>query len=379
MSNLLSRFLWWLMKPWVLIILLLAIAAPAAAQVSGPSFVFVAGTIINPDEVNSNFTDIYDAALNRFGGTVEGHLLWSPDGTFDIGASGTSRPRDLFLQRDATIGGGLTANAIATVGTMTVGSTLAVTGATTLSAALGGTSATFSGTVTGNLFSGSGASLTSIPESAITDGAILARVGSAETISGLWAFGNTGTTTFAGSVTLANTRGLYIDNSVGTDIRVAEITASNQLNIGTDDSSGMNNTVLSAGQGIRFRTNSAERTFIDAAGTLTHAYALALTGVISPAALASGNNNDYAPTGFSTAYVVRLTANAGGSTLTGLAGGAAGRDIVLCHVGGGTITIPAEDGLSSAANRFVFSTNLSGGSCSRFIYDGTSARWRFVN
>jgi hypothetical protein len=45
-----------------------------------------------------------------------------------------------------------------------------------------------SGTVTAATFSGSGASLTSIPETAITDGSILARVAAGETISGQWSF-----------------------------------------------------------------------------------------------------------------------------------------------------------------------------------------------
>lgn len=58
---------------------------------------------------------------------------------------------------------------------------------------------TSTGTVTGNLFSGSGASLTSIPETAITDGALLARVAAAETISGAWSFTSAGT-----AITLTN-------------------------------------------------------------------------------------------------------------------------------------------------------------------------------
>jgi hypothetical protein len=44
------------------------------------------------------------------------------------------------------------------------------------------------GTVTATTFSGSGASLTNIPETAITDGALLARVGDTETITGSWTF-----------------------------------------------------------------------------------------------------------------------------------------------------------------------------------------------
>src|SRR3990172_4550481 len=54
------------------------------------------------------------------------------DATYDIGASGATRPRDLFLSRNAVVGG-----------------TLEVTGATTLSAALTYGGVTLSNAVTG--------------------------------------------------------------------------------------------------------------------------------------------------------------------------------------------------------------------------------------
>lgn len=41
------------------------------------------------------------------GGTLTGSLLFSPDNTYDIGASGATRPRDLWLGRNAAIGGTL--------------------------------------------------------------------------------------------------------------------------------------------------------------------------------------------------------------------------------------------------------------------------------
>lgn len=134
--------------------LLLVLTSAAHAQVSGPAFVFGTGTVINATEVNTDLSTIYTNALNRFSGVMAGALTFSPDNTFDIGASLATRPRDLFLGRNATIGG-----------------TLAVTGAVT-----------FGGAVT---FSG-GAS--SIPETAITDGTILARVAGTETITGPWTF-----------------------------------------------------------------------------------------------------------------------------------------------------------------------------------------------
>jgi hypothetical protein len=54
------------------------------------------------------------------------HDLKFTDATYDIGKSGATRPRDLFLSRNATIGG-----TVAVTGAATLSSTLAVTGAIT--------------------------------------------------------------------------------------------------------------------------------------------------------------------------------------------------------------------------------------------------------
>lgn len=103
-----------------------------------------------------------------------------------------------------------------------------------------------------------------------------------------------------------------------------------------------------------------------------------LTGVISPSALSAGNNNDYAPTGFSTCNVVRLTPNASGSAITGLAGGVAGRVVNLVNLGSALITLEVESASSTAANRFAIpaQTPISAGNGQRLWYDGTSSRWR---
>lgn len=70
---------------------------------------------------------VFDWSATRLQmGTI--HLTWAFDNTKDIGASGASRPRDLFLGRNAAIGG-------------TLGVTGAVTLTTALTAANGGTGA----------------------------------------------------------------------------------------------------------------------------------------------------------------------------------------------------------------------------------------------
>lgn len=63
--------------------------------------------------------------------TMTGHLLFSADNTYDIGASGATRPRDLFLGRNATIGGTLGVTGAATFSSTVATGALTVTGAIT--------------------------------------------------------------------------------------------------------------------------------------------------------------------------------------------------------------------------------------------------------
>lgn len=100
------------------------------------------------------------------------------------------------------------------------------------------------------------------------------------------------------------------------------------------------------------------------------------TGVITPTAL-SGNTNDWAPTSFSTAYKVRASASAT-YNLTGIAGGATGREIILENVGTFNITLTSNDAGSTAANRFLFARPLILGpnEVVALSYDGTASGWR---
>jgi len=89
-------------KLLLVLALLVGLALPAEAQIT-PTYTFSAGTTILSAEVNANFALLANA-LNRTGGTMTGHLLFT-DATYDIGASGATRPRDLHLSRNAVIPG----------------------------------------------------------------------------------------------------------------------------------------------------------------------------------------------------------------------------------------------------------------------------------
>lgn len=83
---------------------------------------------LNPGDTIQD-TDIeaaYDEVAAIEGGLINGlaHDLKFTDATYDIGKSGATRPRDLFLSRNATVGGTL-----GVTGAATLASTLAVTGA----------------------------------------------------------------------------------------------------------------------------------------------------------------------------------------------------------------------------------------------------------
>ena len=71
--------------------------------------------------------------------TITSNLIFT-DNTYDIGASGATRPRDLFLSRNAVMGGTL-----GVTGATTLSSTLGVTGLITASGGVSGTTGTFSG------------------------------------------------------------------------------------------------------------------------------------------------------------------------------------------------------------------------------------------
>jgi len=114
--------------------------------------------------------------------------------------------------------------------------------------------------------------------------------------------------------------------------------------------------------------------------TVVHGASVTFAGTISPAAIGA-NQNDYNPTGWSTANVVRLSTS-GGTTrdIQGASAGASGELKWLVNLGPDLIRLQHENAGSSAANRFLLTSGttfgiLLNGVCG-IIYDGTSSRWR---
>lgn len=105
---------------------------------------------------------------------------------------------------------------------------------------------------------------------------------------------------------------------------------------------------------------------------------LTFSGVISPAQLVA-NTNDWAPTGFADAVIIRADTDAS-RNLTGLTGGASGRFAIIMNVGANNLVLKAEDTNSSASNRFGMSADLtlSTKQMAILVYDNTSSRWRIA-
>jgi hypothetical protein len=104
---------------------------------------------------------------------------------------------------------------------------------------------------------------------------------------------------------------------------------------------------------------------------------VAFTGIITPTALSS-TTNDWAPTGLSTASVIRASSSVD-VTITGLSAQPSGVTIFLQNVGSNLLTLADSSGSSSAANQFSFggADVVLGPSYGLVLrYDGTSSRWR---
>lgn len=105
---------------------------------------------------------------------------------------------------------------------------------------------------------------------------------------------------------------------------------------------------------------------------------VAFTGDISPSQI-TANQDDYNPTGLSTASVLRLSTDAS-RNITGLQGGADGRIIIIHNVGSFNIVLTDSDAASTAAYRFALQADMTilPDWAIMLQYDSTSSRWRAI-
>jgi len=105
---------------------------------------------------------------------------------------------------------------------------------------------------------------------------------------------------------------------------------------------------------------------------------LTLSGVVSPSQI-TGNQNNYSPTGLANASTLRLTTDAS-RTLTGLAGGAKGRVMIVENVAANPIVLANQSASSTAANRFLLGADVAIPADRSVVlrYDATTSRWRLV-
>ena len=104
------------------------------------------------------------------------------------------------------------------------------------------------------------------------------------------------------------------------------------------------------------------------------------TVVVSPSSIGS-NQNDYNPTSFDSATILRLTSSAS-YNITGFNAAPAALQKKIINVGSNNITITNQDVLSIAANRIIIpggsNITMLGDDSVDLFYDVASSRWRVV-
>lgn len=174
---------------------------------------------------------------------------------------------------------------------------------------------------------------------------------------------------------------LHIRPSAGKKgyITLAEDTIADRWSIGTENGDSK----LYFRSGVYTDTVDAS---LDSDGTLTHAGAMVHTGAQN--ATTGDSTNEITLT--STTYMLRITTGgtATNDDIAGFIGGTAGRELAVCWVSQpgstGTLRFMSENVAATAANRLKLYTDplsMSGflESCIKFIYDGTTSRWRLLN
>jgi hypothetical protein len=405
-------------------------AVPASAQVAGPPFVFTFGTVANPDEVNTNFSTIYSLALNRGGGTMTGtltarDLVPTTHDLYDIGANGT-RFQDLFLSGAATIAGTVTAGGFSGPGGSLTGLNASeLTSGTLPSGRLSGTysnALTFSAapTFSAGFTSGSSGTITAV---AVGQTALSVK-GSSDQNRSIVVFTNNAASTEQARLDVSSSGFLLGTGSSGTtrfSITSAGTATFAQPALGawtqfTGTSASQPGMLVSItdqpadGKNWLFRTSGnvfGLITLTDALGAgsaaidFTRTGAQVTTATYGPASGLSGGHifqggginytsvssvsvsadqNDWNPSGLSTAYLLRADPAGVSRAIHGIVAQTAGRELIVCNVGtSGLLNFQTESVSASASNRIVSGAGIGPAGCATFWYDSTSSRWRIVN
>lgn len=182
-------------------------------------------------------------------------------------------------------------------------------------------------------------------------------------------------TRIAGVATVfSNAASLGVTFSARGPAGTGDVSAS--VNFGTDNvivrSDGVNKNIQATGISVDDSNNLSGVAGISNTGAFT------LSGIISPAQITADQDN-YAPTGYATATVFRLSSGAS-RNITGFAAGSAGQVVIWHNVGAQNIVLKDESASSTAANRFALTADLTLAADAVAIlqYDGTSSRWRAV-
>ena len=169
-------------------------------------------------------------------------------------------------------------------------------------------------------------------------------------------------------------------------LRKLDNTATNFLN-------GQGGWTVPAGSGITALTGDTTGSGSGSVATTTvkASTTWALTGDISP--LLTASQNDYSPTDLATASVIRITSDEGGAwNITGLAGGADGRIVVIINAGAsvtGDFSLEHESTSSTAGNRLLLfqdhyaadtgnKITMDANASVTLMYDATVSRWRLI-
>lgn len=211
-------------------------------------------------------------------------------------------------------------------------------------------------------------------------------VGNATTADVLTINGTTGATTITPALTLSTTSGTaasILGLTSGNVVAGVTLGSGLSLSGGTLSATGGSGSPGGSTTQVQYNNSGsfdgATGLTVDGSENVSVTQAVSFSGDIAPSNL-SGTNNDYAPTGFSTASTL-LQTNSSGAIVTGIAGGADGRWITWHNTGSNDLIFRNENALSTAANRL----RLGGGDVTLkvdgtagFRYDATASRWRLV-